>query len=152
MNLRQRNFPPNYWIKLHTHTIYPLPPLEAKTPRHPSKAKVNSCVTFLSPHLQKFIYAGAIDKRKGEIRSGKFPLSPEQYTTMLKLGLTHKYEFNILLEQELKLTYRFIYKGYIRGVKNVQFHLQKQKPVIAGQNSIFILRIRFHQNAPMLNE
>ncbi|CAF1509093.1 unnamed protein product [Rotaria sordida] len=151
MNLRPRNFPPNFWIQLHTHTINSLPTLSPKRTRNPSKKKVNSCVTFLSPHVQKFIYNGAIDKRKGEIRSHKFPLSPEQFTTMVNLGLTNKYQDVILLEHELKLHYNFIHKGYLRGIQNIQFRLQKQKPVITGQSCIFLLRVRFHQKAPILS-
>ena len=150
MKLRKRNFPPKFWVQLHTHTIHPLPSLPPKRSRRPSKIRVNNCITFLSPHVQKFIYSGAIDKRKGEIRSGKFPLSPEQFTMMSHLGLTHKYEPVALLERELKLEYNFLYKGYHRGIENVQFRLQKQRPVIPRQNSVLSLRIRFHQKAPIL--
>jgi hypothetical protein len=152
MNLRQYNYPPKYWLQLHNHTINPTPSPPPKKPRHPSNNKINKCLTSLVPHLQKVIYSGAIDKRKGEIRSSKFPISSEQFTLMNHFGLTHAYKPAILLEQELKLEYNFIYKGYARGIENIQFRLQKQKPVIPGQNPILILRTRFHQKAPVLHE
>jgi hypothetical protein len=151
MNLRKRNYPPKFWLQLHKFTTASLLPL-AKKRRRPSTIKINSCLTFLSPHVQKFIYTSAIDKRKGEIRSTKLPLSPEQFNVLNYLGLTHKYEPVVLLEQELQLKYNFMYKGYLRGVQNLQFRVQKQKPVVLGQNPILILRIRFHQKAPILNE
>ena len=105
---------------------------------------------LFSPNLQKFIYSGAIDKRKGEIRSSKFPLSTEQFTVMYHLGLTRTYKPAILLEQKLKLKYNFMHKGYNRGIENIQLRVQKQKPVIPRQNLILILRVRFHQKAPIL--
>jgi len=91
MNLRERKFPPHYWLQLHNHTIDLLPPPEKKI-RHPSKVKINKCLAALSPHLQKVIYGGAIDKHKGEIRSNKFPLSPEQFTVLKDFGVTRKYQ------------------------------------------------------------
>ncbi len=151
MNLRQYNYPPKYWLQLHNHTINPIPSPSPKKPRHPSNSKINKCLSSLIPHLQKVIYNGAIDKRKGEIRSSKFPISSEQFTIMNHLGLTHTYKPAVLLEQELKLEYNFIYKGYVRGTENIQFRLQKQKPVIPGQNHILILRTRFQQKAPILH-
>ncbi|CAF2155454.1 unnamed protein product, partial [Rotaria magnacalcarata] len=93
MNLRERNFPPHYWLQLHNHTINPLPSPPAKKPRHLSKIIINKCLAALSPHIQKFIYGGAIDKRKGEVRSNKFPLSPEQFAALKDVGVTHKYEY-----------------------------------------------------------
>jgi hypothetical protein len=72
MNLRERNFPLHYWLQLHNHAINSSPP-PAKKIRHPSKIKINKCLVALSPHIQKMIYGIAIDKRKGEIRSNKFP-------------------------------------------------------------------------------
>ena len=149
MNLRQKNYPQSYWYQLHTHTIGSLPSLPAKKLRKPSKVKLNNCLTFLSPHIQKFIYSGAIDKRKGEIRSNKFPLSLEQYTVMHQLGVTKTYQSVISLESELQLEYMFRYKGYYRGIENLQFRLQKQKPIVHGKNPILILRVRFHQKAPI---
>ena len=150
MNLRKYNYPPKYWFHLHNHTINPLSLPSSKKPLYPSQIKINKYFSSLSPHLQKFIYSGAIDKRKGEIRSSKFPVITEQFTVMDYLGLTRTYKSAALLEQQLKLQYSFMYKGYIRAIHNIQFRLQKQKPVIPGQNPVLILRVRFHQKAPIL--
>jgi hypothetical protein len=49
---------------------------------------------------------------------------------MNQLGLTHKYGPVVLLEEEFELVY----------------------DLILGQNPILILRIRFHEKAPILNE
>ena len=150
MNLRVRNYPPNFWLKLHNHTIDPLSSLPPKTFRPLSTVKKDKCLIYLSPDIQKFTYTGAIHKRKGEVKSSKFPISPEQYTILSHLGLTHKYKSVLLLEQQLKLEHNFVYKGYARGVEHIQFRLQKYKPVISGRPPILIIRIRLHQKAPVL--
>lgn len=151
MNLRVRNYPPKFWLRLHKHEIDPATPPPRKH-RRPSKNKIQNCLTSLSPHIQKFIYCGAIDKRKGEIRATKFPLSTEQFNIMKRLGLTRQYQPVFLLEAELQLEYNFIHKGYGRGIQNIQFRLQTQKPVIPGQYPILLLRIRYHQKAPILHQ
>jgi hypothetical protein len=92
MNLRRQHFPPNYWLHLHNHTLYPPPTLPPRKRRHPSKLKVDHCLASLSPHLQLFVYRGSIDKRKGEIRSSKFPLTPDQYFVLQDFGVTKKYD------------------------------------------------------------
>ncbi|CAF2266415.1 unnamed protein product [Rotaria magnacalcarata] len=150
MNLRQQNFPPKYWLQLHNHTLYPLPSLPPKIPRPPSKIKINKYLVSLAPHVQKFIYKGAIDKKKGEIRSTKLPLSRDQFTSLQHLGVTNKYEQVDLVEQELQLVLNFEYKGYYRGVKHIQVKLQQQKPVIFGKSPILLLFTRFQQKAPIL--
>lgn len=152
MNLRQQKFPPKYWLQLHNHTLYPSPSLPPKSHRRPSKIKIDKCLVFLEPHLQKVIYNGAIDKKKGEIRSTKFPLSRDQFTSLQHLGVTNKYQQVDLLEQELQLVINFEYKGYLRGVQNIQVKLQQQKPVIFGKSAILLLRTRFQQKAPVLKQ
>lgn len=152
MNLRERKFPPKYWLQLHNHTLYPLPSLPPKTPRLPSKIKIDKCLVFLAPHVQKVIFNGAVDRKKGEIRSTKFPLSRDQFTSLQHLGVTNKYQQVNLVEQELQLVLNFEHKGYYRGVKNIQVKLQQQKPVIFGKSPILLLRVRFQQNAPILRQ
>ncbi|CAF3973406.1 unnamed protein product [Rotaria sp. Silwood1] len=152
MSLRKHNFPPQFWIQLHKYTKDPLPPPAPRQPRPSAKNKIDKCLTSISPYVQKLIYTGAIDKRKGAIRSSKLPLNPEQFTLIQKLGATRKYEPVLLLEQALQLTYDFQYKGYLRAIEHVQFRLQQQKPVIAGKNPILLLRIRFQQKAPVFSQ
>ena len=152
MNLRQQNFPPKYWLQLHNHTLYPLPSIPPKTPRPPSKIKINKYLVSLAPHVQKVIYNGAIDRKKGEIRSTKFPLSRDQFTGLQHLGVTNKYQQIDLVEQELQLVLNFEHKGYCRGVKNIQVKLQQQRPVIFGKSPILLLRTRFQQKAPILKQ
>ncbi|CAF1339737.1 unnamed protein product [Rotaria magnacalcarata] len=135
MNLRQQNFPPKYWFHLHNHTLYPLPSLPPKTPRPPSKIKINKYLVSLAPHVQKFIYKGAIDKK-----------------SLQHLGVTNKYQQVDLVEQELQLMLNFEFKGYYRGVKNIQVKLQQQKPVIFGKSPILLLFTRFQQKAPILRQ
>ena len=88
MHLRERNYPPQYWLQLHTHMIDVSPSSPPKRPRAPPSKKFNDCLSFLSPHIQKFIYSAATDKRKGEIRSSRFPLSREQYTLLHQIGVS----------------------------------------------------------------
>jgi hypothetical protein len=109
MNVRQRNYPPQFWLRLHKHLINPIPPLIKR--QHSSRIKLNTCLSTLSPHIQKFIYSRAIDKRKGEIRFSRFPLSPEQFNVLNHLGLTYKYEPLVSFEQEPNLEYSFIHKN-----------------------------------------
>lgn len=149
MNLRERNFPLHYWLQLHNHTIISAPSLEKRT-RHPPKTKINRCLVALSPHIQKVIYGGAIDRRKGEVRSYKFPLSREQFTVLQHFGLSGQYQQVVLLGEELQLQCDFEYKGYHRGIRNIQYRLQQQQPVIPGKNPVLILRMRFQQKAPIL--
>ena len=149
MQLREQNFPPHYWLKLHNHDIDELPPRPIKR-RSPSKNKINNCITSLSPHVQKFIYVGSINRRKGEIRSTCFPLSSEQFHVLNRLGVTRQYQSVASVEGELQLQCDFEYKGYLRGIKNIQFRLQMQKPVIIGTKPVLLLRIRFHQKPPIL--
>ncbi|CAF1471100.1 unnamed protein product [Adineta ricciae] len=152
MNLRQHDFPPNYWLRLHNHTMYPPPSIPARTPRPPSTIKIEKCLVSLAPHVQKFIYNAAIDRRKGEIRSTKFPLSRDQLTSLKHLGVTNKYQRVDLLQQQLQVVLHFEHKSYLRGVQNIQVKLQQQKPVIFGKNPILLLRIRLQQQPPVLQQ
>ena len=150
MNLRKHNYPPRFWIEIHKYIKDPLPPPPPRKPRTPKTDKLDRCLSSLCPHIQKLIYDGAIDKRKGEIRSGKVPLNPQQFHLIEKLGATGKYKDVLLLEQVLQLEYNFQYKSYSRGIEHIQFRLQEQKPVIIGKSPALLLRIRFHQKAPVL--
>ncbi|CAF1500645.1 unnamed protein product [Rotaria sordida] len=152
MNLRIRNYPPKFWLQLHKHAIDLLLPPPSRKPRRPPRNKIKNCLTSLSPHIQKFIYCGAIDKRKGEIRASKFPLTIEQFNITKSLCLTRQYQPVVLLEEELKLEYNFIHKSYVRGIQNIQFRLQTQKSIVPGQYPILLLRIRYHQKAPILHQ
>ncbi|CAF1567017.1 unnamed protein product [Rotaria sordida] len=147
MNLHKYNYSPKFWIEIHKYTKDSLPP-----PRPSTKINLDKCLTSLSPHVQRLIYSDAIDKRRGEIRSGKLPLNSEQFTLIQKLGATRKYEQVLLLEQALQLEYYFEHKGYIRAIEHIQFRLQQQYPIIAGKNPILLLRIHFHQKAPILRK
>ena len=150
MNLRKRNYPPRFWAEIYKYIRDPLPPPPPSKPRRPTKAKIDRCLTSLCPHIQKLIYNGAVDKRKGEIRSGKLPLNPQQFSLIEKFGTTRKYKEVLLLEQVLRLEYNFQHKSYARGIEHIQFRLQQQKPVIVGQSPALLLRIRFHQKVPIL--
>lgn len=151
MNLRRKEYPSKFWLKLHTHKIN-FPTISPRKPcRKPTKQKLNSCISFLAPHIQKFVYDGAIDKRKGEIRSTKFPLSSSQFNTLINIDVNYTYRQVISLEQTLNLEYNFVHKGYNRGIKNIQFRVQIQRPVFVGSKVIYLLRVRFHQKAPTLN-
>ena len=152
MNLRERNYPANYWLQLHQGSRERSPSPPRKKHRALRRHRVRTCLSPLSPHIQLFVYTGAIDKRKGEIRSSKFPLSPAQFSMMKILGASRKYEQVPLLEQSFDLEYQFRHKGYARGVKHIQFRLQAHKPVIVGKDSILFLRIRYHQKAPVIVE
>lgn len=150
MNLRKRNYPPRFWFQLHHCSIDP----SSLNPRRkygtPTNTKIDTCLRPIIPHIQMLVYAGAIDKRKGEIRVGKYPLSSEQFTTIGRLGATHKYESVPLLEHCLNLECHFDHKGYARGIQNIQFRLQKRQPIILRQKCILLLRIRFQQKAASL--
>ena len=87
---------------------------------------------------------------KGEVKSSKFSNKPEQFTILNYLALTLRYKSVLLLEQELKLEYNFIYESYARGVEHIQFRLQKHKLIISGTPLILILWVRFHQKVPIL--
>ncbi|CAF1299091.1 unnamed protein product [Adineta steineri] len=150
MKLREKNFPQHYWLKLHNHIIDELPAPPLIKHRNVSKTKINNCITSLVPHIQKFIYCGAIDKRKGEVRSTHLPLSSEQFNVLNRLEVTRKYQSIIPLEEQLQLQYDFLYKNYFRGINNIQFRLQMQKPVIVGTKSVLLLRIRFQQKPAVL--
>ncbi|CAM4877835.1 unnamed protein product [Rotaria socialis] len=140
MNLRRKEYPPNFWLQLHTHTIDSPTHYQRKSYRQPTKRRLNNCITFLSPHIQKFVYDGAIDKRKGEIRATKFPLSSAQFNTIIDLGVNFTYQQVVSLEQRLNLKYNFLHKGYNRGIKNIQFRVQTQRPAFDGSSVIYLLR------------
>ena len=149
MNLRERSYSPRFWFRLHHYSFDPSTLLATK-PKAPTNKKIDSCLKPIFPHIQMLIYAGAIDKRKGEIRAGKYPLSAEQFATIGHLGATHKYDHVPLLERCLDLEYRFDHKGYARSIHNVQFRLQKRQPAILHKKCILLLRIRFQQKTPCL--
>ena len=149
MNLRKHNYPPKFWAELHKYLGDPLPPLPPRKPRPLTKNKIDKCLEARNPRIQKLIYNGAVDKRKGEIRSGKLLLSVEQFKLIEKLGTTRSYKSVLLLEQAFDLQYSFNYKGYPRGIEHIQFRLQQQKSVIVGKKPVLLLRIRFHQKSPV---
>lgn len=151
MNLRQHDYPPMYWLKLHRHIQDPLPPPPPKRTRPPTKNKLESCLLHLYPYIQKIVYCGAIDRRKGEVRSGKIPINPEQFNLIQRLGATQRYDQMLLLEHILQLEYDFHYKGYRRGIRHIQFRLQKQKSVIVGKSPVLLLWVRFQQKPPVLS-
>ncbi len=151
MNLRQHDYPPMYWLKLHCHIQDPLPPPPPKRTRLPTKNKLESCLLHLYPYIQKIVYCGAIDRRKGEVRSGKIPINPEQFNLIQRLNTTQRYGQILLLEQILQLEYDFEYKGYRRGIHHIQFRLQKQKSVIVGKSPVLLLWVRFQQKPPVLS-
>lgn len=150
MNLRKKNYPPRFWIEIDKYLKDLLLPPPPRKSRPPTTAKTDHCLTSLCPHIQKLIFDGATDKRKGENRSGKLTLNSEQYSLIEKLGSTRKYKEVLLLEQALQLEYTFEYKGYIRAIEHIQFRLQQQKSVIVGKSPALLLRLRFHQKAPVL--
>ncbi len=152
MNLRERHYPPNYWLNLHHHVQPTLPSPPPKQHRKPTKKRLDACLLHLYPYIQKFIYSGAIDKKKGHIRSGKIPLSPEQFGLIKKLGGGSQYASIPQLEQVLQIQCNFEYKGYHRGIELLQCRIQKQKPVINGKNALLLLRLRFQQKQPKLIE
>ena len=79
MHLRERNYPPNYWLNLHHH-IQPVSPFESlKKHRKPTPKRIETCLLHLYPFIQKIIYSGAIDRKKGHVRSSKTPITPEQF-------------------------------------------------------------------------
>lgn len=151
MNLRERHYPPMYWLKLHCHIQDPLPLPPPRRTRLPTKKRLESCLLHLYPYLQKFVYSGAIDRKKGEVRSGKIPINPEQFNLIQTLGGKQQYNQIPLLEQIFQFEYDFNFKGYRRGVRHIQFRLQTQKSVILGKKPVLLLRVRFQQKPPVLN-
>ncbi|CAF4939901.1 unnamed protein product [Rotaria sp. Silwood1] len=150
MNLRKHNYPPGYWLNLHRHIQHLLPSSLPKKSRPPTQKRLEACLLYLYPYIQKMIYCASIDRKKGHIRSGKIPISPEQFALIQKLGGTLQYGQIAVLEQILQLQYDFEYKGYHRGVQNIQFRIQKQKSVIVGKSPLLLLRLRFQQKQPVL--
>ncbi len=150
MNLRQRNYPPNYWLNLHNH-IQPVSPFASlKQHRKPTPKRIETCLLHLYPFIQKTIYSGAIDRKKGHVRSSKIPITPAQFNLIKNLGGSSRYDENVLIEKILKFEYDFQHKGYHRGVENLQFRVQKQKAVVLGKNPLLFLRFRFQQKHPKL--
>lgn len=144
MNLRTKNYPIKFWYRLHTCTVDPSKLIPSTKKRKPSP-KTKNCLSPLIPHLQQLVYRGAIDKGKGEIRTGKFQLSPEQLIFVEHLGATCTYKTITELEHLLNLQYNFNYRGYWRGVHHLQFRLQKLKSIVLEKKFILLLRVRFHQ-------
>ena len=149
MQLRQKIYPPNFWLRLHKWIQDPLPP-PAKKSRRPSNKNIDICLTSLVPHIQWIVYRGSIDRKKGEIRSGKLPISGHQFNLIQRLGATKTFNQVAALEQIMKIQYNFEHKGYFRAIDHIQFRLQTQNSIISGKNLAFILRIRFHQKSPVL--
>lgn len=152
MQLRPKNYPPKFWLRLHTHTWIGDPPLPPRKARRPSEKKIDVCLSSLVPHLQWLVYRGSVDRKKGEIRSVKLPLSAQQFNVIEKLGATRTFSRVMPIEQAIQLQCNFEHKGYARGIDHIQFRLQTQKSIIPGKNPAHILRIRFHQKRPILIE
>jgi hypothetical protein len=150
MNLRERNYPPNYWLNLHHHIQPASPFVSLKQHRKPTPKRIDSCLLHLYPFIQKIIYSGAIDRKKGHVRSSKIPITPEQFNLIKKLGGSYQYSEIVPIEETLKFQYDFQHKGYHRGVENLQFRVQKQKAVVLGKNPLLLLRLRFQQKQPKL--
>lgn len=144
MYLRKKHYPDKFWYRLHSCTVDPSQLIPVPK-RKPLPTKTLTCLHPLIPHIQQLIYLGAIDERKGQIRTGKFPLSPEQYEFLERIGTTFIYSPITHLENLLNLRYDFNYKGYRRSVYHVQFRLQKLKSIVLEKKFILLLRIRFHQ-------
>ena len=89
--------------------------------------------------------------KKGAARSAKIPINPEQFSLIQKHGATQQYDHIPLLEQILRLEYEFHHKGYSRGIRHIQFRLQKQKSMVLRKNPILLLRVRFQQKPPIHN-
>lgn len=150
MNLRTLNYPQKYWFNLHNH-IQCDPPLEApRKHRHPTQNRLERCLLHLYPYVQRIVYSGAIDRKKGHVRSTKIPINPEQFNLIEKMGGCSRYNQIIQLENILQLEYSFEHKGYRRGIGNIQFRLQKQKSIFVGKRPLLLLRLRFQQKHPEL--
>lgn len=151
MKLRDKDYPFKFWYQLHTCTLDPSTLLSVKKKKKPStKTKIDSCLNSLVPHIQQTIYHGAIDRRKGETRTGRYSLSRAQYTLIETLGTTYKYGPVPELECYLNLQCCFRHKGYFRAVNNLQFRLQQLKSVVMSKQSILLLRMGFQQKSPSL--
>ena len=124
MNLRERKFPPKFWLTLHTYTFDPHTLLIKPKSRPPSSKQLTHGLDTLRSHLQSLIYFGSINRRKGDLRTGKFPLTVEQFSVMKKLGASHQYKNVSELENVLNLEHPFEYKGYVRAISDLQFRLQ----------------------------
>lgn len=149
MILRNKLYPPKFWLALHRGSIDPRLLIRRRRRKY-KNTTVRQYLSSLAPHVQKFIFTGAVDRRKGETRSTKFPISPFQYSIMKTLGCSGTYECMPALEHMFELQFRFRYKGYHRAVRNVQFRLQIQRPFITKKISIHLLRVRCHQKTPIL--
>lgn len=152
MHLRELNYPSKYWFNLHNHVE-----LEPRSEplikcRRPTQNRLNRCLLHLYPFIQRILYCGAIDRKKGHIRCAKTPINPEQFNLIEKLGGGSRYSQLEYLENILQLEYGFSYKGYRRSIVNLQFRLQKQRPVIVGKHPVLLLRFRFQQKQPQLIE
>lgn len=150
MNLRDRQYPVKFWFTLHTYALDPKILLPKPKPRRPSTRQLTHGLDTLRSHLQSLIYFSSINRRKSDLRTGKYPLTSEQYSVMKKLGASHRYSNVSQLEGVLNLEYSFNYKGYVRGVSNLQFRLQTSKCAVFKNKTILFLRFRFHQKAPTL--
>ena len=149
MILRNKLYPPKYWLELHRGSIDPKILIRRRRRKYKQNT-VHQYLSSLAPHIQQFIFTGAVDRRKGEIRSTKFPISPFQYSIMKTLGCSGTYEYMPSIERLFELQVQFRYKGYHRAVRNVQFRLQIQRPLITKKISIHLLRVRCHQKIPTL--
>ena len=150
MNLRKHYYPPKYWLNLHKHIQPSSISFPLKKKRQPTRKRLEVSLSHLYPFIQKSIYSGAIDRKKGHIRSGKVPVSPEQFGLIGRLGGTFQYQRLVRLEDILELRYDFEHKKYHRGVANLQFRLQRQKSVIFGRKPLLLLRFRLQQKHPIL--
>ena len=150
MNLRRQHYPPNYWLNLHKHIQPSIISLPLKQKRQPTRKRLETSLSHLYPFIQKAIYSGAIDRKKGHIRSGKVPIGPEQFCLIARLGGTPQYQQLVQLEDILELRYDFEHEQYHWGVANLQFRLQEQKSVVFGRKLLLLLRFRLQQKHAVL--
>ena len=137
MYLRQLQYPPNYWWNLHHHiqTVSSFAP--PKKHRKPKDERIETCLLHLYPFIQKIIYSGAIDRKKGHVRSLKILITPQQFNLIRQIGGSSQYSEIVPIEKTLNFEYDFEHKGYYRGVQHLQFRVQKQKVVVLGKNLSF---------------
>ena len=150
MLLRTRAYPLQFWLHLHKYHVDPKQLIPEKKKRTAGGFVIARHLTSVRIHLQQIVYVGAINNRKGEMRSTKIPVTSDQFNLISSLGATHRYDETIRLQQVLDLQYLFKYKGYERGIKNIQFRLQKRSCSVFTDKKLLFLRVRFHQSAPRL--
>lgn len=145
MTLRKRNYPPILWLNLHKFTIDPWYLLPSVKHRHRKPVWIIGSLASSAPHVQRLICHGSIDKRQGEIRSGKYPSSPEQFSLIKRLSGSKRYASLTQIENSKDLEYEFLHKGDLSSSANVQFRIQKSKPTIHGKKPALFLSVQFQQ-------